>query len=137
MTIAARGIRLGAVAALGLVPLGDAATSIIRAGGERSYGRDMILEGTGATFTIDIHDVPCGYNAAVYFVPMTANSEPGTCNYYCDANAICGVACAEIDIMEANRYAFRSTLHASTDPFGTGLGYGGPGESAGYEIGAN
>ena len=105
-------------------PIGAAETIV--AGGERSYGTDAVLPEALPSYTIDLSAVECGYNAALYYVPMSSNPAEGTCNYYCDANAICGVACEEIDVMEANRHAFRSTLHVATDPDGTSLGVGSP-----------
>ena len=37
-------------------------------------------------------------------------------NYYCDANKVRGTFCPEIDLMEANTYAFQATPHNCTNP---------------------
>ncbi|KXS15626.1 glycoside hydrolase family 7 protein [Gonapodya prolifera JEL478] len=47
-------------------------------------------------FTMDIGDVQCGYNAALYFVAMAGNAVPGL--GYCDAQS----TCIEFDAAEAN-----------------------------------
>ena len=44
----------------------------------------------------------------------------------CDANAVCGVRCTELDLAEANTHAFHSTVHLDTDSAGRGAGLGGP-----------
>lgn len=43
----------------------------------------------------------------------------------CDANAVCGVRCVEIDLLEANRHAFHVTAHHADDDGGDGTGLGG------------
>jgi hypothetical protein len=48
-------------------------------------------------------------------------------DFYCDANQACGQSCAEVDIQEASRYAWRSTLHAESDDVGSSKGHGGTG----------
>ena len=70
----------------------------------------------------------CGCNVAAYLVNMAQNTEPGTCDGgdgYCDANAVCGVRCAEVDLIEGNLYAFHATAHHPLDNGGVGGGIGG------------
>lgn len=56
---------------------------------------------------------------------MGANADPTVCkDRYCDANSVCGVACVEIDLMEANRNAFVATVHTADDSSGESFGMG-------------
>ena len=83
----------------------------------------MRLSGTTLSFTVDLSDANCGCNAAIYLVAMGGNPEPTVCkDRYCDANSVCGVRCIEIDLMEANKVAFVSTVHVADDPNGEGFG---------------
>ena len=77
----------------------------------------MPLLGKRLTFNVDMSNVGCNCNGALYFVSMPAyNSsqklEPGkNGDYYCDANKVGGTYCPEMDVMEANKYAMASTAH--------------------------
>eukprot|EP00727_Mastigamoeba_balamuthi_P009649 m51a1_g5306 hypothetical protein (293) ;mRNA; r:267628-268837 len=80
------------------------------------------LLGHKLSYTVDLSTVHCGCNAAFYLVSMpgydasgkAARSEQG--DYYCDANKVGGVYCPEIDLMEANQYAFSVALHKCNSP---------------------
>lgn len=90
----------------------------------------MPLLGKSFSYSTRMTDAGCGCNAALYLVSMAQNSDPSECgDYYCDANNVCGVRCAEIDIQEANEYAWHSTLHVYDDGSGVGGGYGGGGDN--------
>ena len=58
----------------------------------------FMLKGKEFTFDVGLSTMPCGFNAALYFVGMTANegaAEKGT--NYCDAQAVAGTFCSEMD----------------------------------------
>eukprot|EP00965_Chrysotila_dentata_P024639 816495-Pleurochrysis_carterae.AAC.2 len=85
----------------------------------------LILSGRELSFDVDLSATGCGCNAAVYLASMAQNPDPSTCkDYYCDANSVCGVRCDELDLMEANRWAFIATAHTRDDGNGVGFGLG-------------
>lgn len=76
----------------------------------------FMLKGQEFAFDVELSSMPCGFNAALYFVGMTANqggAENGT--KYCDAQAVDGIFCSEMDILEANTAAQQFTTHACVD----------------------
>merc|ERR1719282_1114348 len=82
----------------------------------------------GKTFryTTDLSGATCGCSATLKLTSLHQNQQPSECkDYYCDAGNICGVSCDEIDIQEANTFAWHSTLHTMSDDVGVGGGYGG------------
>ncbi|CAK0811444.1 unnamed protein product, partial [Prorocentrum cordatum] len=86
----------------------------------------MKLLGKTLRYTVDMAGAGCGCNAALYLTSLHQNDQESECeDYYCDANNVCGESCAEIDIQEANQYAWHSTLHTMTDHSGVGGGLGG------------
>jgi len=80
----------------------------------------FMLKNQEFTFDVELSTMPCGFNAALYFVGMDANeggAEDGT--KYCDAQAVDGTFCSEMDIMEANTEAQQFTTHACIDACGS------------------
>merc|ERR1712232_193639 len=80
----------------------------------------FMLKNQEFTFDVELPSLPCGFNAALYFVGMTANeggAENGT--NYCDAQAVGGTFCSEMDILEANTKAQQYTTHACVDACGS------------------
>mmetsp|Transcript_32435 Transcript_32435/g.75746 ORF Transcript_32435/g.75746 Transcript_32435/m.75746 type:complete len:317 (+) Transcript_32435:49-999(+) len=93
-----------------------------------SHYAKLFLLGKSLRWTTDISQTDCGCNAAFYLGSLHQNSDISKCeDHYCDANDVCGVRCTEIDLQEANKYAFHSVLHLPDDNSGMGLGYGGGG----------
>jgi len=75
------------------------------------------LLGGSLEYDVDLSQSGCSCNAALYLVSMpgkdwNGNASPSQGNdFYCDANKVGGVYCPEMDIMEANTYAWHTTAH--------------------------
>ena len=89
------------------------------------YARGAVsLAGRTLTMTLNLTGAGCGCNAALYLVSMPQNGIQGRGHdFYCDANSVTGVACAEMDLIEANQVAWWSAVHAADDPPGDGFGH--------------
>jgi len=74
------------------------------------------MGGQEFTFDVELSTMTCGFNAALYFVGMTENqggAENGT--NYCDAQAVGGTFCSELDLFEGNTVAQQYTTHGCVD----------------------
>jgi hypothetical protein len=84
------------------------------------YSPDLL--GSYIQYDIDLSESHCSCNAAFYLVSMPgydSNGNPDPAqgkDYYCDANQVGGNYCPEMDIMEANQYAFAITPHTCNSP---------------------
>jgi hypothetical protein len=76
----------------------------------------FMLRGQEFTFDVELSTMTCGFNAALYFVGMTAN-DGGAVNgtNYCDAQAVGGTFCSEMDLFEGNTVAQQYTTHGCSD----------------------
>jgi len=80
----------------------------------------FMLHGQEFTFDVELSTMSCGFNAALYFVGMPSNdgaAVDGT--KYCDAQAVAGTFCSEMDLFEANTEAQQYTTHACVDTCGS------------------
>jgi len=74
------------------------------------------LESKEFSFDVELSSMTCGFNAAMYLVGMNKNqggAEAGT--KYCDAQAVGGTYCSEMDIFEGNTAAQQMTTHGCVD----------------------
>jgi len=76
------------------------------------------------SYEVDLSQVGCSCNAALFFTSMPGYHKNGTVArgafnpYYCDANNVGGVRCWEHDSIEANRHALHITPHGCDAPAG-------------------
>lgn len=78
--------------------------------------RKLDLLGKALSFTVDLSEVPCGCNAAIYLVQMDA--PVGERSNYCDIQGFDSdfdevEPCTEIDLLEGNAKAVQATLHTT------------------------
>ena len=82
------------------------------------FSEKLPMLNTVWNFTVALSSASCGCNVALYAVAMPAKDSSGSPapshggDFYCDANAVGGFWCTEMDIMEANEAAFAATPHA-------------------------
>mmetsp|Transcript_129330 Transcript_129330/g.374516 ORF Transcript_129330/g.374516 Transcript_129330/m.374516 type:complete len:630 (-) Transcript_129330:116-2005(-) len=84
------------------------------------------LLGRTFSFRVDLSEVGCACNVAVYLISSPAIGKSGEFSagkdrgdqppFYCDANKVGGQWCPEVDIMEANNHAFQATAHKCNSP---------------------
>jgi hypothetical protein len=75
------------------------------------------LLGGSIEYDFDLSTASCGCNVGIYLISMPGYDASGNPlpssggDFYCDANQVGGVWCPELDIMEANLYAWHFTPH--------------------------
>jgi hypothetical protein len=69
------------------------------------------LLGGSLEFDADLSQSGCGCLTALYAIVMPATDNTSDPFQYCDGAGVGGYECPEFDMMEANKYAFRSTSH--------------------------
>jgi len=69
------------------------------------------------SYTVDLSATNCGCVVSLKFVSMRQNKAPGLCHddFYCDAVASCGSACSEVNVMQANRFMWKTTMRTPSD----------------------
>ena len=73
------------------------------------------------TYKVDLSKVGCGCLTAFYAVSMPAVDNLDDPFRYCGSGTGAKAACPEYDIMEANKYGFRSTSHQCRSPNEQGI----------------
>ncbi len=71
----------------------------------------MKLSGKTLSYNLDLSQVPCHCNAAMYFSSMPAPENSEYLDWYCDANCGGNQCCPEFDVLEANKHTVQTTLH--------------------------
>lgn len=88
---------------------------------QKSYELFKLVGDVEFTYDVDMSQLPCGLNAALYTIEMNKNGLRNDAEYgtgYCDAQFLGMVdgqqvsGCAELDIWEANREATVYTAHS-------------------------
>ena len=90
---------------------------------EKQYEKFNFV-GKEFTYTVDMSEIPCGVNAALYTSEMPKNGKgangPPCGTGYCDANCVDGDCCPEFDIQEASSKAMVFTAHSCQAATGQG-----------------
>jgi len=74
------------------------------------------LVGKEFSFNVELSTMTCGFNAALYLVGMGKNEgEAESGSKYCDAQAVAGTFCSEMDIFEGNTATNVYTTHGCID----------------------
>ena len=88
---------------------GNQRAYLTRRGGQSIQYEKMRLLGKTLRYTVDVSQVGCGCNAALYLVAM--RQPDGWNSRYCDINVGDPEPCLEIDLFEGNAKALATTLH--------------------------
>ena len=73
-------------------------------------------------YDVDLSQTSCGCVAALFLSLLPGKDKNGNYApsadglYYCDASKVDGTYCTEFDVMEANKWSWRSTHHACVEP---------------------
>nr|BAF57388.1 putative glycosyl hydrolase family7 [uncultured symbiotic protist of Neotermes koshunensis] len=92
---------------------------------DEKYYEEFNFAGKEISYTVDMSEIPCAVNAALYTAEMPKGGKPtkdasnlgaegGT--GYCDANCVDGGCCPEMDIQEASSKAMVYTAHTCQSP---------------------
>jgi len=118
----------GSSVTIGKGPRFYLASGCVSAFAGNAFSTFASLVGGSISFTVDVSQLGCGTNAAFYLVNMPTSGAGSNGDYYCDANCVGGSCCAEMDLLEANRWALQISPHKCTSATG-GCDAGGCGKN--------